>query len=282
MTMTSPSTAERIAQRGRLELLARLRSAFEDQARQTTGTVRLDPDELQRLVAEAAGRAGGALWRRSLAEGAIAELGIDLATAVEHPEVLRAHELVGAPPYEPPGTQAAEPDPRAASTPEPELAEADPEPPAEPELAEADPEPPAEPEPAEADPEPPAAPEPPGPDQERETLRIAAVHTAGIESLRAGEPDIELRFSDAGLDVLKRSTGAAIGRLDWSDIDSIELLPPRRGLRVSRRKMQKLRVETDRGRASFELHGVTEDQLADYLVPLLERTRGGSAGPPSG
>jgi hypothetical protein len=233
MTMTSPSTAERIAQRGRLELLARLRSAFEDQARQTTGTVRLDPDELQRLVAEAAGRAGGALWRRSLAEGAIAELGIDLATAVEHPEVLRAHELVGAPPYEPPGTQAAEP-------------------------------------------------EPPGPDQERETLRIAAVHTAGIESLRAGEPDIELRFSDAGLDVLKRSTGAAIGRLDWSDIDSIELLPPRRGLRVSRRKMQKLRVETDRGRASFELHGVTEDQLADYLVPLLERTRGGSAGPPSG
>jgi hypothetical protein len=230
MTAASPTTAERIAQQGKLELLARLRSAFGDQAQHSAGAARLDPDELERLVAEAAGRADGALWRRSLAEAATAELGIDLATAVEHPEVLRAHELVGAPPYEPPVAPVAE------SEPEPE--------------------------------------------PEREAVRIAAVHSGGIESLRAGEPDIELRFSDAGLDVLKRSTGAAIGRLEWSEIDSIELLPPRRGLRGGRRKARTLHVETDRGRASFELHGLTEDQLSEYLQPLLERTRDGAGKPP--
>jgi hypothetical protein len=223
MTATSETTAERIAHRGRLELRARLRSAFDEQAQHSATAPALDPDEVERLVDEAAGRADGALWRRSLAEAAIAELGVDLAAAVEHPEVLRAHELVGAPPYEPPA---------------------------------------AEPEPPEAEAEP-----------AREAVRIAAVHSGGIESLRAGEPDIELRFSDAGLDVLKRSTGAAIGRLDWTEIDSIELLPPRRGLRVGRRKTRTLHVETDRGRASFELQGLSEDQLAEYVQPLLERPR---------
>ena len=258
MTPTSPTTAERIAQQGKLELLARLRTAFGGQAQHSAGAARLDPDELERLVAEAAGRADGALWRRSLAEAAMSELGIDLATAVEHPEVLRAHELVGAPPYEPPAAPVAESEPPVGPATEPELPVG---PVAEPEL-------PAEPA-AEAEPEP-----------GREAVRIAAVHSSGIESLRAGEADIELRFSDAGLDVLKRSTGAAIGRLEWSEIHSVKLLPPRRGLGVGRRKARTLDVETKRGRATFELHGLTEDQLSEYLQPLLERTGADEGNPP--
>ena len=49
-----------------------------------------------------------------------------------------------------------------------------------------------------------------------QALRLSAVHVSGIESLRNGESDLELRFSDAGLDLLKASSGAAIGRLLWS------------------------------------------------------------------
>jgi hypothetical protein len=260
MTVTSQSTAARIAQRGRLELRARLRAAFDDQAQQSTGVAQLNPDQVQRLVAEAEARADGALWRRSLAEAAIAELGIDLATAIEHPQVLLAHELVGAPPYEPPAPPAPS-HAAAQDTTESPVA--------------------MQPEPVEGEAQPAAEPEPPEAGQGLEAVRISAVHAGGIESLRAGERDIELRFSDAGLDVLKRSTGAVIGRLDWSDIASIELLPPRRGLRMGRRRIQKLHVETNRGRASFELHGVTEDELTDYLRPVLERTRTGGGRPPS-
>jgi len=268
MTPTSPTTAERIAQQGKLELLARLRTAFGEQAQHSAGAARLDPDELECLVAEAAGRADGALWRRSLAEAAMSELGIDLAAAVEHPEVLRAHELVGAPPYEPPVAPVAESEPPVGPATEPELPVG---PVAESELPvgpATEPELPPEPA-AEAEPEP-----------GREAVRIAAVHSSGIESLRAGEPDIELLFSDAGLDVLKRSTGAAIGRLEWSEIHSVKLLPPRRGLGVGRRKARTLDVETKRGRATFELHGLTQDQLSEYLQPLLERTGADEGNPP--
>jgi hypothetical protein len=113
-----------------------------------------------------------------------------------------------------------------------------------------------------------ASPEPDG-------LRIAAIHLGGIEALRVGERDIELRLSPAGLDVLKRSSGAPIGRLEWEQIESVEVPRGRRGLRPGRRRAFELHVATDRGRASFELPGVTEEQLKEHLEPMLARARGG-------
>lgn len=119
-----------------------------------------------------------------------------------------------------------------------------------------------------ASPAPVAEPEP-GP----QAVRLAAVHLGGIESLARGESDIELRFSDAGLDILKASSGTGIGRLTWSEIKSVSFSRSRRGLRAGRRS--ELQVETVRGRASFELPGMTDRRLREQLEPLIAQWRPG-------
>ncbi len=106
-----------------------------------------------------------------------------------------------------------------------------------------------------------------------QALRVSAVHLNGIETLRPGDRDIELRLSAAGLDVLKRSSGAAIGRLEWSEIEEAEVPPPRRGLR-GRHRARTLNVRTKRGQAQFELPGLTDEELHDHLKPTLARLRG--------
>jgi hypothetical protein len=214
----SDVSAERIAEQGREELRRRLRRAFDDQVALRPPSVALSEGQLEQLVDVAAGRAGGVLWRRCLAGVAADALGIALGEAVSHPEVVRAHQLAGAPPYE-------EEDAAPAPASEPETG----------------------------------------------ALRVAAVHLSGIESLRRGESDLELRFSAAGLDVLKGSSGAAIGRLTWTEIENVSFSKPRRGLRAGRR--QQLQVQTARGRASFELPGLSDRQLTQELEPLLARWR---------
>ena len=209
---------ERIAQQGREELRRRLRSAFDDQLALRPPSIALSDGQVDQLVDVAAGRAGGVLWRRCLAGVAADALGIALGEAVSHPQVVRAHQLAGAPPYE-------EEDAAPARAAEPETG----------------------------------------------ALRVAAVHVSGIESLRRGESDLELRFSAAGLDVLKASSGAAIGRLTWSEIENVSFAKPRRGLRAGRH--QQIHVQTGRGRASFELPGLSDRQLAQDLEPLLARWR---------
>jgi hypothetical protein len=233
MTDGDPDGAvRRIAESGRQDVVARLRDAL---SREAAGAgLSLDADELDRQAAEALVHADGVLWRRALAGAAGAELGLGLAEAVSHPAVLSAHRQVGAPPF--PGDAGAAP--------------------------------------ADAD----AVETPPGDEAagaaaaEADALRVAAVHLSGIEALRAGEGDLELRISSAGLDVLKRSSGAPIGRLEWGEIQTVDLPRGRRGLRPGRRAYE-LHVTTGRGRASFQLPGVTEEQLKNHLEPMLARAR---------
>jgi hypothetical protein len=252
------AAAARIAEQGRRELTARLRAAFEDQLA-APDAVAVDDRELERLIGDAVARADGALWRRALAEAATAQLGITLADAVGHSAVVRAHERVGAPAYDvsaPP--QDVSPAPHDMS--------------AAPHDVSAPPQaPPAEPPPAAPDASPAPA-SPPSTEDDGDAVRLNAVHRAGIESLRAGERDLELRVTTTGVDVLKRSSGATIGRLDWTEVTQVELVRPRRGLR---RRAGELHVVTARGRASFELPGVTESQLDEHLEPMLAR-RGGA------
>jgi hypothetical protein len=105
-----------------------------------------------------------------------------------------------------------------------------------------------------------------------QALRIAAVHVGGIESLRNGESDLELRFSESGLDLLKASSGAAIGRLLWTDIHSVDVTSSRRVLRPGRR-VPELQVRAQSGRATFQLPGMTSEQLNEHLQPVLARLR---------
>lgn len=104
----------------------------------------------------------------------------------------------------------------------------------------------------------------------RQALRFAAVHAHGIETLAAGDADIELRLSEVGLDVLKPSTGSIVGRLEWGEIELMEVRRTRRGLGGFRRVAQ-LEIATDRGEALFELPDLTDEEVATYLEPMLQR-----------
>lgn len=228
MSVDTEQAAERIVLQGRHELQARLRAAILRQAGSAAEPMTLEAARLDQLVDAAAARAGGVLWRRCLAGAATTELGIDLAAAISHPTVQRAHELAGAPPYEgvaAPVAPVALAEDAATQTPPP-----------------------------------------------MQALRLPAVHMSGIESLRNGESDLELRFSDAGLDLLKASSGAAIGRLLWSEIHSVDVASSRRVLRPGRR-VQELHVRAQSGRATFQLPGMTSEQVSQHLEPVLARLR---------
>jgi hypothetical protein len=259
-----PELTERIAQRGGEVVVERLRTAFAHQAT-TQGGVDLDPERVERMVQESASRAGEALWRRSLAQAAMEELSIDLTAALAHPVMADAQELIDARGDAPPPVPEAAPetpklpdgaphhldlatDGEAEERPAPWPSERH--------------EPYGEPVPMVAD---------------GQALRLSAVHLGGIETLYQGDDDLELRLSEAGLDVLKRSNGAAIGRLEWSEIETVSLPAPKRGLR-SRRRSRELHVSTGRGQAQFELPGLTEEELHEHLEPTLARLRGTDTG----
>ncbi len=275
MSIDDSDAALRIVEAGRRRVLDRMRAAFDHQLQAAPELGAVDSVVLDRLVSEASDRAGASLWRIALAEGAADEFGITVGDALGHPAVTAAEQLVGAP-EEPVAV------PADAGFPVPDAAEAHAPAPAPPMPMPAPVAPPAPPvaEPAAPVAEPaapvaePAAPvaEPAPTGPEPDAVRIAAIHTSGIETLKPGEKDIELRLSDAGLDVIKRSSGVAIGRLDWSEVTEVGLEQAKRGLR-GRRRSPTLQVRTARGQARFDLPGLGEQEAAAHLEPMLARVR---------
>jgi len=255
VTEGEEQAARQIADRGRAAVVKRLRPVFEQAAASHAHLVLvpIGPADLERMVQAAADRADGVLWRRALADVAVDELGIGLGEAIAHPAVRRAHELLGAPIYEPEARPEPEPEPVAQSAREDERELApEPEPDAERELS--------------LEPEPPAAPG-------QQAIRVTAIHLSGIETLRDGARNIELLFSAAGLDVVDTALGDTIGRLTWEDITELEVPRGRRSLRPRRDRSPRLVVRTDRGQAYFELPGLTEEQVHEHLAPMFARAR---------
>jgi hypothetical protein len=101
-------------------------------------------------------------------------------------------------------------------------------------------------------------------------LLLDAVHVFGVETLKPGDEDIELRLADAGIDVRKPSTSATIGRLRWNEVRSVSVQRARRGL-PGRRRPALFVAATDRGEVTFELPGVSEDEITEHLEPLIAR-----------
>ncbi len=234
-------SAQRIADRGREVLVTRLRDAFEKTAAAHSGLVQLDGPQLDRMALDAVDRAGGALWRRSLAEVAMTELDISLAEAYDHPAVLRAQEMLGVPVYGSAEVRAR-PEPAAPVPAAPPAQPLEHDGPADPATL-------------------------PAPD----AIRVGAIHLEGIETLRPGARNIELRFSDIGMDVINTRDGESIGRLTWSEIVSLELPRPRRSLRRRRGSGPELIVTSDRGLARFELRGISDEEAREHLAPVLSR-----------
>lgn len=100
----------------------------------------------------------------------------------------------------------------------------------------------------------------------RETLRVPVVHVRGVGSLSRGRADLELRISEAGLNIFDAETRMSVGQLPWTEIEALAL--PRRRRRL-RRRAPRLEITTREGRACFELPGLTEAQVRDHLAQFL-------------
>ena len=96
---------------------------------------------------------------------------------------------------------------------------------------------------------------------------MSAVHVDGVRALTAGERDLELRISGAGLQIYRLDTHQAVGTLPWTEVRSVQL--PRR--LSFRRRPPRLEVLTTSGRARFSLPGLHARQVRDHLTPLLAR-----------
>lgn len=247
MTDELESTAQRLAERGRDALVARLREAYAQAARTHGDIVQIDEARLEELVQRSADRADGLQWRRALADVACEELGVGLTEALHHPAVVRAQELVGAPSYEDSlseltgrPTPEPEPAPRSAERPKPKRTQ---------ERSQKR-----------------ARPAQPTPRSDRE-LRFAAVHLGGVANLPTAESGIDVRVSGEGLDIIRDDT-EIIGRLGWSDIQTLEVASPRGGRR-RRAGRARLIVRTAAGDASFEVPALTGEELRERLDPLV-------------
>ncbi len=283
MSDTLEDTAQKIAEQGRDALVERLRPAFREAAASHSDVLTLDDDQLERMVQRAADRADGLQWRRALASVASDQLGIGLGEALGHPAVARAQAIVGAPSYE--EALAAVSAGRAAPA-------APPEAPGEPDVAQAaeaareagpaapEPGPEAEPDPVEDLDDEPEAPEEPDDEDDFEDedefgeappigpVSLHAVHVGGIANLRSGAGDIELRFSEAGLDLTRADQ--PLGRLTWREITAVET-PSGAGRRRRRQRSDgTIVIRSANGSATFEIPGVSPDELREHLAPLLE------------
>jgi len=245
--------------------------------------VELSPVDAERLAQPAARAAGPHLWRLALAEAASSELGLSMAEALALPELELAARLAGAPEgtvATPPAHTSAAAAPQAQTPAAPQAQT-----PAAPQAQTAA-APQAQ---TPAAPQAQAAPTPegeavgaasraraaaPAPQAQagataprQDAIRVGATHVEGLEAVRAGERDLELRLSAAGIDVLVGTSGAPIGRLAWEHVRDVTLQRRRRALRAALR----LHVDTDQGHASFDLPGVDEREFRAALDPLLDR-----------
>jgi hypothetical protein len=292
VTETLEHTAQQIADGGRDALVARLRPAFEQAAATHGEGLDLDDEQLEQMVQRAADQADGVQWRRALAHVATEQLGIGLGEALTHPAVARAQTIVGAPSYEdaldeltgdeqPVGVAEEPASLEAGDAEEAGLAREEPASADDADDGEEHPSADAAPSPstvAAAPPEPvpgwapdPAAAAPPMPADEPGEIRLRAVHLGGIANLAPAEGDLELHLSEAGLDILRGPERSPLGRLTWDEIVALET--PVVGGRFLRKKHADAHfvIRSAQGSASFEIPGVTTEELSEHITPMLER-----------
>jgi hypothetical protein len=261
VSATTEQTATEIAELGRDALLDRLRSAFEEAAAAHADALALDDEQLEEMVQRADDEADGLQWRRALAAVATEKLGIGLGEALGHPAVARAHTILGVPSYEDSLARLEDPPTRAQRTAEhPSFAdEREEDEDWDQDQGDDDPGPDAD-----DDPEPHAIEH-----YDADSLRLRGVHLGGIADLESPEPGVELWFSDEGLDII-RPTKEPLGRLSWEELRALEV-PTARG-RFGRRRNSRayLVIRGDQGDASFEIPGVTPDELREHLSPMLD------------
>jgi hypothetical protein len=108
------------------------------------------------------------------------------------------------------------------------------------------------------------------PPPEDGTLQVLAYHLGGVANLPTGRDGLDLRISESGLDILQPE-GEIIGRLHWNEIDSLEVIAVRGRLRRQARTLSRIVVRTKHGDASFEVPGLSSEDLEARVEPLINR-----------
>jgi hypothetical protein len=108
-----------------------------------------------------------------------------------------------------------------------------------------------------------------GAETDADGVRLRAVHLGGIANLAPAEADLELQLSSVGLDIVRGPDQSVLGRLAWAEIDALET--PDAGGRFRRKKSADahLVVRSPQGSASFQIPGVTPQELREHLAPLI-------------
>jgi hypothetical protein len=108
------------------------------------------------------------------------------------------------------------------------------------------------------------------PPPEDGNLQVLAYHLGGVANLPTGRNELDLRLSESGLDILQPE-GEIIGRLHWNEIDSLEVIAVRGRLRRQARTVSRIVVRTKHGDASFEVPGLSSEDLEARVEPLISR-----------
>jgi hypothetical protein len=123
------------------------------------------------------------------------------------------------------------------------------------------------------EPEPDAAPMPPTSAMEIEgtpdepELVFPAVHQGGVANLPTKREGLSVRLSADGLDILQGERDI-LGRLVWDEIETLEV-PHNRSRRRRHETRARLVVRTPHGDASFDVPGVSPDDLRDRVEPIV-------------
>jgi hypothetical protein len=108
------------------------------------------------------------------------------------------------------------------------------------------------------------------PPPQDDSFQVLAYHLGGVANLPTGREGLGLRLSESGLDILQPE-GEIIGRLHWNEIDALEVIAVRRRLRRQARSQSRIIVRTKHGDASFEIPGLSSEDLQASIEPLVNR-----------
>ena len=98
-------------------------------------------------------------------------------------------------------------------------------------------------------------------------LVIPAIHQGGVANLPTKREGLGVRLSADGLDILQGDRDI-IGRLSWDEIETLEV-PNQRARRRRSEPHARLLVRTPHGDASFDVPGISSDELRDRVEPIV-------------
>ncbi len=110
----------------------------------------------------------------------------------------------------------------------------------------------------------------PDDDEYDDELRVPAIHLGGVANLPTrGEP-LDVRISEAGLDILQANE-EILGRLQWSDIGRLEVSGPKGRLFGGNKGGSRLLVRTQHGDATFEIPDLSPEELRTEVAEMSAR-----------